>query len=95
VNHQTEKVNRSVKLIKGFMLLVIIMQVVQFFQTRVIDFGAIAGGIGVLSLLRGILLSPALLTTPVKHWFGSAATFAKESSPYFILAFVLIVVSAF
>lgn len=77
------------------MALVIIMQIVQYYQTRVLDFGAIAGAVGVLSLLRGILLSPSLLVAPVKYWFKSDFSFSKESYVYFMLAFVLIVVSAF
>lgn len=76
------------------MALVIIMQIVQYFQTYVLDFGAIAGATGVLALLRGILLSPSLLATPFKRWSISNGTFSKDSTFYFILAFVLIAVSA-
>jgi len=92
---QAIKIKRSSNLIKGFMALVIIMQAVQFYQTNVMDFGAIAGAIGVLSLLRGLLLSPPLLAAPLKHWFKPNFAFSKESYKYFILAFVLIVVSSF
>ncbi len=77
------------------MALVIIMQAIQFYQTNVMDFGAIAGAIGVLSLLRGLLLSPTLLAAPLKHWFKPNFTFSKGSYKYFILAFILIVVSSF
>jgi len=95
VDIQTAKINRSVKLIKGFMALVIFMFLLQYYQTSVLDLGAFAGSIGVLYLLRGILLSPSLLTTPVKKWAVSNATFSRKSYSYFILAFVLILVSAF
>ena len=95
VDIQTAKINRSVKLIKGFMALVIFMFLLQYYQTSVIDLGAFAGSVGVLSLLRGILLSPSLLTTPVKNWTVSNVTFSRSSYFYFILAFVLILVSAF
>ena len=91
---QTDKINRSVKLIKGFMLLVIIMFLLQYYQTRVLDLGAFAGSAGVLSLLRGILLSPSLLAAPVKNWITPSFTLSKKSYPYFMLAFVLIAVSA-
>lgn len=91
---KTDKINRSVKLIKGFMALVILMQLVQYFQTRVLDFGGLAGAIGVLALLRGILSSPSLLAEPVKSWAKSNFTLSKDSYFYFLLAFVLIVVSA-
>ena len=72
---QTAKINRSVKLIKGFMALVVFMFLLQYYQTSVLDLGAFAGSVGVLSLLRGILLSPSLLTTPVKNW----TVFAKPT----------------
>jgi len=92
---QVTKVTRSSNLIKGFMALVIFMQAVQIFQTDVMDFGALAGAFGVLSLLRGLLLSPSLLAAPIKHWFKPNFTFSKESYKYFLLAFILIIVSAF
>ena len=91
---QTSKIQRSSNLIKGFMALVVVMQAVQFYQTSVMDLGAIAGAVGVLSLLRGLLLSPSLLAAPLKHWFTPNYTFSKESYKYFILAFVLIIVSS-
>lgn len=95
MDSKAAKISRSSKLIKAFMALVIIMQIIQYFQTYVLDFGAIAGAIGVLALLRGILLSPALLAIPVKAWSTSKGDFSKDSTSYFMLAFVLIVVSAF
>jgi len=92
---QSAKIQRSSNLIKGFMALVIIMQAVQFYQTNVLDFGALAGAVGVLSLLRGLLLSPSLLAAPLKYWFKPNFTFSKESYKYLSLAFLLILVSAF
>jgi hypothetical protein len=71
MEEQAIKIQRSAKLIKGFMALVIIMQVDQLYKTNVMDFGAIAGASGVLFLLRGLLLSPLLLATPLKFWFKS------------------------
>ena len=91
---KTSKIQRSSNLIKGFMALVVIMQGVQFYQTNVMDFGAIAGASGVLSLLRGLLLSPSLLATPIKDWLKPNIKFSKQSSMYFLLAFVLILVSS-
>jgi predicted Na+-dependent transporter len=94
VENQTKKIQRSSNLIKGFMALVVIMQTVQFYQTNVLDFGAIAGAVGVLLFLRGLLLSPSLLAAPIKHWFKSNFNCSKESYLYFISAFVLIAASA-
>ena len=59
MEEQAIKIQRSTNLIKAFMVLVVIMQAIQIYQTNVIDLGAIAGAIGVLSLLRGLLLSPS------------------------------------
>lgn len=89
------KIQRSAKLIKGFMILVIVMQAVQVYQTNVIDFGAIAGAVGVLFFLRGLLLTPTLLATPLKRWFTSKFSLSKESNIHFILAFLFIIVSVF
>jgi hypothetical protein len=89
------KIKSNAKLIKGFMLLVVFVQVVQFYQTQVLDFGAIAGSIGVLALLRGFLLSPSLFASPSKARFGSGRRLNSDSYKYFALALVLIIVSAF
>ena len=91
---QAVKIQRSSNLLKGFMALVVIMQAVQFYQSNILNFGAIAGAIGVLSLLRGFLVSPKLLATPIKHWFQSDFSFSKLSYKYFLVAFILIVISA-
>tara|TARA_R110000787_G_scaffold29584_3_gene80100 strand:+ start:263 stop:550 length:288 start_codon:yes stop_codon:yes gene_type:complete len=95
MTEQALKIKRSNKLIKGFMALVVVLQAVQFYQTKVIDFGALAGAVGVLSLLRGILLSPILLVAPLRQWFQSNVSFSKASYKYFLLALILILVSAF
>jgi len=91
---QSSKIERSSKLIKGFMALVIVMQIIEFYQTSVMDFGVIAGAFGVLSFLRGLLLSPQLLVTPFNQWFKSNVKLSKESYKYFILAVILIAISA-
>ncbi|ASP48807.1 hypothetical protein [Cognaticolwellia beringensis] len=92
---QVAKVRRSSNLIKGFMALVVIMQAVQVYQTNTLDFGALAGSLGVLSALRGLLLSPALLVVPIKGWFKPNLALTKASYKYLLLAFVLILVSSF
>lgn len=92
---QTRKIQRSSNLIKGFMVLVVLMQVIQFYQTNIMDFGDIAGAVGVIALLRGLLLSPLLLALPIKHWFNNNLSLSKQSYKYFIIAFALIVVSTF
>ncbi len=94
MDDQANKIRRSSNLIKGFMALVIFMQALQIYQTNVMDFGALAGAFGVLSLLRGLLLSPSLLAEPIRHCFKTNFTFSKESYKYLLLAFILIIVSA-
>tara|TARA_R110000823_G_scaffold230688_1_gene357488 strand:- start:350 stop:637 length:288 start_codon:yes stop_codon:yes gene_type:complete len=93
MEEQAVKIQRSSNLVKGFMALVIIFQVVQFYQTRMLDFGEIAGVFGILFFLRGLLSSPLLLVAPLKHWFKSNLVFSTASYKYFICAFVLVVVS--
>lgn len=93
MEEQATKIQHSSNLIKGFMVLVIIFQVVQFYQTRILDFGEIAGAFGVLFLLRGLLSSPLLLVSPLKYWFKPNLGFSTASYIYFIFAFVLVVVS--
>lgn len=93
MEEQTGKIQRSSNLIKVFMALVVVVQAVQVYQTDTLDLGAIAGSLGCLSLLRGFLLSPLILITPVKNWFKPAFKFSKESHKYFLLAGLLIVVS--
>jgi len=95
MDNQSIKIQRSAILIKCFMALVMITLAVQFYKTNVIDFGSIAGAIGILSMLRGFLTSPHLLSMPIKNWLGSNNKVSKESYLYFTLAFVLIIVSAF
>ena len=95
VKDQASKIQRSSNLIKAFMVLVAVVQVVRFYQSHVIDFGDVAGSVGGLSLMRGILLSPKILAIPVKLWRTSTDVFSPASYKYFIVAIVLIVVSGF
>jgi len=90
---QISKVQRSTRLIKGFMALVVLTYALQFYQSKVIDFGELAGAVGTLALFRALLLSPMLLIVPVKTWFQSKITFSRDSIKYLLLAFVLIFVS--
>jgi hypothetical protein len=92
---QSTKIQRSAILIKCFMALVMITLSINIYETNVIDFGSVAGAIGILSMLRGFLCSPSLLTMPIKSWLGSSHKISKESRFYFILALILIVVSGF
>lgn len=90
----TTKIRRSSNLIKGFMVLVIIVQVIESYKNNALDFGAIAGTIAVLSMLRGLLLSPLILVTPFKLCLKSQVSLSPESYKYFLVAFILMIVSA-
>ncbi|MEP4890721.1 MAG: hypothetical protein ABJV04_11900 [Aliiglaciecola sp.] len=94
MEEQASKVRRSSNLIKGFMTLVVVMQVTQFYQTNTIDMGSVAGSVAILSLLRALLLSPLLLVAPLRRWFKENVRFSQESHKYLLLAFILILVSA-
>jgi hypothetical protein len=95
MDSQSEKIQRSAMLIKCFMALVIFTLAINIYSTNVIDFGSVAGAIGILSMLRGFLTSPSLLSMPLKTWLGSGNKISKDSYFYFILALTLIVVSGF
>ncbi|RYV01223.1 hypothetical protein SOPP22_12505 [Shewanella sp. OPT22] len=89
------KVQRSGYLIKALMLLVMYLQIAQYYQTNILDFGEIAATFGILFFLRGLLQNPLLLAAPLKSNFKSGFSFTKSSYKYFVLAVVLMAVSAF
>ncbi|TWX65167.1 hypothetical protein ESZ36_17945 [Colwellia demingiae] len=95
MDSQSSKIQRSAILIKCFMALVMLTLAINIYTTSVIDFGSVAGAIGILSMLRGFLCSPSLLSMPIKNCLGSENKISKESYLYFILALILIVVSGF
>jgi hypothetical protein len=95
MDKKSTKIQRSAILIKCFMALVMLTLSIQIYETNVIDFGSVAGAIGILSMLRGFLCSPSLLSMPIKEWLNSSNKISKESRFYFILALILIVVSGF
>ncbi|GAA0820854.1 hypothetical protein GCM10009111_26970 [Colwellia asteriadis] len=95
MERKNTKIQRSALLIKGFMALVMFTLAINTYKTNVIDFGAVAGAIGILAMLRGFLASPSLLSMPLKHWLESNHKISRESYLYFSLAFILIVVSGF
>ncbi|MBA6417978.1 hypothetical protein H4J50_18475 [Colwellia sp. 6M3] len=95
MDSQSSKIQRSAILIKCFMALVMLFLAINIYTTSVIDFGSVAGAIGILSLLRGFLCSPSLLSMPMKSWLGTDHKLSKESYLYFILALILIIVSGF
>ena len=77
------------------MALVMLTLAINIYKASVIDFGSVAGAIGILSMLRGFLSSPSLLSMPIKSWVGSSHKISKESYSYFIFSLILIVVSGF
>ncbi|MCP4990750.1 MAG: hypothetical protein GY928_33330 [Colwellia sp.] len=95
MDSQTSKIKRSEILIKCFMALVMLTFAFNIYTTNVIDFGSFAGAIGVLSMLRGFLCTPSLLSMPINSWLSSDHKISKESYSYFALALILIVVSGF
>ena len=95
MENQDLKIQRNSNLVKGFMVIVIIAQAIKFYQTNILDFGSIAGSLAVLLFLRGLLVSPQLLISPINFWFKSNTRIPKESFKYFLLAVPLFAVSLF
>lgn len=87
---QSIKVRRTTIAIKFAMVFIILNETIAFYQTDVLDFGAIAMSAGLLALLRGLLLSPIMLNGSVKSWFKKNVGFSSDSHKYFALALVLI-----
>jgi hypothetical protein len=50
--------------------------------------------LGILCLLRGLLLSPYMLSRPVRVWFKQNVGFTTDSRKYFLLSFILLVVGS-
>lgn len=88
------KVQRSAILIKVAMATVVLIEVVAFQRTHTLNFGSIAMSLGVLCLLRGLLLSPYMLSKPVKVWFKQNIGFNSDSRKYFLLSFILLLVGS-
>lgn len=93
VEEHNSKLKRSSIVIKSFMVLILCLQLMQYYDTGIIDMGDVAGTLGVLALLRGFLLSPDLLTNRARDWSSPSVEVSAEGKKYFLLAAVLIVVS--
>ena len=83
------KAKRSNNFIKLLMVINVLLFIHQYYQTEVFDLGAFASTIAILSLLRGVMLSPFMLTSAINTWFKNDIGFNKESYKYFLLALVL------
>jgi hypothetical protein len=70
------------------MTLVIVTLVIDIQKTDVINFGMMSGAFDVLSLLRGFICSPNLLSMPIKRWLRSNHKISNESYFYFFLAII-------
>lgn len=89
MDNEENKIQRNQLLIKGFMVLVIFHQIILYFDHYTLDFGAIAGAVAVLAMLRGLLASPILLATPIRQWRSSNITLNKDSKRYFAIAVLM------
>lgn len=90
MEEQSIKVRRSIFAIKLAMVLVFLNQVIAYYQTDTMDFGAIALTIGILALLRGLLLSPFIFNRSAKSWYKKNVGFNTDSYKYFALSIILI-----
>lgn len=92
---QRPKIQRSTALIKIAMAVVVLVQVYRIYTSGVVDFGELAGAFGALSLLRGVLLSPVLLATPMRSWSEPEVFICSQSYKHFAFGTVLVVISVF
>jgi len=95
MDNEQEKLQRNQLLIKGFMVLVILHQLILYFDDYTLDFGAIAGAVAVLAMLRALLASPVLLATPIRLWRSSKLSINKDSKRYFSIAILMLAISLF
>jgi len=95
MDNEQEKLQRNQLLIKGFMVLVIIHQLILYFDDYTLDFGAIAGAVAVLAMLRGLLVSPILLATPIRQWRSSQLSVNRDGKRYFFIAILMLIISLF
>ncbi|QQX80758.1 hypothetical protein JK628_02470 [Shewanella sp. KX20019] len=91
---QVDKTQRNSRIIKAFMIIVALTHAIGIYQSSMTDWGQLAGTIAVLAFLRGLLLSPSCLVTPINLWFSQKISFSQASYKYFLLAMVLMLVSA-
>lgn len=92
MDEQAIKIKRSNFVIKSAMALVVLLEALSFYQTNVLNFSSIATTIGILALLRGLLLSPLIFSSPVKHWFNQNVEINVSSRKYFVLAIIFIAI---
>ncbi|MBO9492337.1 hypothetical protein J7384_18390 [Endozoicomonas sp. G2_1] len=86
------KVKRSRYFFKLLMLVTVGLFVNQYYQTKIFDLGEFASTVAILSLLRGLMLSAFIFTSPIQSWFASNIGLNSDSNKYFLLAIVLGVV---
>lgn len=92
MDEQAQKIKRSNFLIKSLMALVVLLEAISYYQTNILNFANIATSIGILVLLRGLLLSPMMFSSPVKSWFKENIGVNQASRKYFALSFIFIVI---
>lgn len=95
MNEQALKVSRGIKAIKVFMAFIVLLAIYQYYESGVIDMGAIAGTLGALALFRGLILTPSLLSMPLSQWKQSDHKLTSATKRYFLLALALIIISSF
>ena len=83
-----KKLRRGNYFIKILMILTTLMFANQYYQSQVFDLGEFASLIAILAFLRGLMLSPLMLNSPMKSWVKKSNNFSKESYVYFFIAFL-------
>ncbi|SET22632.1 hypothetical protein [Thalassotalea agarivorans] len=88
------KIKRSNVAIKLAMMFIIVFEGMRIYQSGIVSMGSIATNIGLLSLLRGLLLSSLMFSTPTRDWFKQNVGMHKDSYKYFLVAIVLLAIGS-
>ena len=92
---QAIKIQRNNQLLTLLMLVALTIPVIEFYQTNTIDLKRIAQTIGMMALLRGLMLTPWVLHTPIKQWFDPNNKLTKQSYKHFACAVILFFIGSF
>lgn len=87
------KFKRNAWLIKSFMALATVAEVLHYANTGVIDFGRIAGLCAVLLFLKGLLLPPLLLIAPMSAYSNHVNLISFHTKVHYAIGLVLLLVS--
>lgn len=90
-----DKFKRNAWLIKGFMVLIIGFQAMNYVNTHIIDLGELAGLFAILFFLRGLLLTPLLIVAPIETYRINSNLISLQTKLHFVASLLLLIVYTF